>query len=122
MGNFAAGLFECRCPLLQPPIIHCSPRSRRNQLVADRAISFGVEEITEHCDASHYRGTMDMWRYNSRRSEGERTPDARDPKSVPMPQLYDRDRKKRVTLGNPKDVGALIRILDADGRFQERIP
>jgi hypothetical protein len=40
----------------------------------------------------------------------------------PLLQLYDRDGKKRVTLGVPKDVGALIRILDADGRVQGRIP
>jgi hypothetical protein len=40
----------------------------------------------------------------------------------PILQLYDRDGKKRVTLGIPKDTGALIRILDANGRVQGRIP
>jgi hypothetical protein len=40
----------------------------------------------------------------------------------PMLQLYDRDGKKRVTIGVPKDVGSLIRILDADGRVMARIP
>jgi hypothetical protein len=40
----------------------------------------------------------------------------------PMLQLFDRDGKKRVMLGVPKDVGALIRILDAEGRVQGRFP
>ena len=40
----------------------------------------------------------------------------------PILQLYDRDGKKRVTLGVPKDTGALIRILDADGKVQGRFP
>jgi hypothetical protein len=40
----------------------------------------------------------------------------------PMLQLFDRDGKKRVMLGIPKDVGALIRIFDADGRLQGRVP
>jgi hypothetical protein len=40
----------------------------------------------------------------------------------PMLHLYDRDGKKRVMLGIPKDVGALIRILDAEGRVQGRFP
>ena len=41
---------------------------------------------------------------------------------TPMLQLYDRDGKKRVTLGIPKDVGALLRTFDADGRVQGRFP
>ena len=40
----------------------------------------------------------------------------------PILQLYDRDGKKRVTLGVPKDIGALIRIFDADGKVQGRFP
>jgi hypothetical protein len=40
----------------------------------------------------------------------------------PTMQLYDRDGKRRVTLGVPKDTGALIRIFDADGKVQGRFP
>jgi hypothetical protein len=40
----------------------------------------------------------------------------------PTLQLYDRDGKKRVTLGVPKDTGALIRTFDADGKVQGRFP
>jgi hypothetical protein len=40
----------------------------------------------------------------------------------PTLQLFDRDGKKRVILGVPKDLGALIRIFDADGRVLGRIP
>ncbi|HKI19556.1 MAG TPA: hypothetical protein VKA15_16845 [Isosphaeraceae bacterium] len=40
----------------------------------------------------------------------------------PLLQLYDRDGKKRVTFGVPKDAGGLIRIFDADGRIQGRFP
>ena len=40
----------------------------------------------------------------------------------PMLQLYDRDGKKRVTIGVPKDTGALIRIFDEKGRIQGRFP
>jgi hypothetical protein len=37
-------------------------------------------------------------------------------------QLYDRDGKRRVTLGVPKDTGALIRMYDADGKVVGRFP
>jgi hypothetical protein len=40
----------------------------------------------------------------------------------PMLQLYDRDGTRRVALGIPKDVGALIRLFDAEGRVQGRLP
>ena len=40
----------------------------------------------------------------------------------PTVQLHDRDGKKRVTRGVPKDTGALIRIYDADGKVQGRFP
>jgi hypothetical protein len=40
----------------------------------------------------------------------------------PMLQLYDREGVKRVTIGIPRDVGALIRTFDADGRLQGRFP
>jgi hypothetical protein len=40
----------------------------------------------------------------------------------PSLQLYDRDGKRRVVLGVPKDTGALIRIYDADGKVQGRFP
>jgi hypothetical protein len=36
--------------------------------------------------------------------------------------LYDRDGTKRVVLGVPKDVGALIRTFDEKGRIQGRFP
>jgi hypothetical protein len=40
----------------------------------------------------------------------------------PNLHLYDREGKRRVTLGVPKDTGALIRIYDADGKVQGRFP
>jgi hypothetical protein len=40
----------------------------------------------------------------------------------PTLQLYDRDGKRRVMLGVPKDTGALIRIYDANGKVQGRFP
>jgi hypothetical protein len=40
----------------------------------------------------------------------------------PMLQLFDRDGKKRVTIGVPNDTGALVRIFDADGKIQGRFP
>jgi hypothetical protein len=40
----------------------------------------------------------------------------------PMLQLYDRNGTRRVTLGVPKDTGALIRIFDANGKVQGRFP
>jgi hypothetical protein len=40
----------------------------------------------------------------------------------PILQVYDRDGKKRVALGVPKDTGALIRTFDADGKIQGRFP
>jgi hypothetical protein len=40
----------------------------------------------------------------------------------PMLRLYDRAGRERVALGIPQDVGALIRILDADGHVVGRIP
>jgi hypothetical protein len=40
----------------------------------------------------------------------------------PILQLYDRNGTKRVALGIPKDVGALIRVFDAEGRVQARLP
>jgi hypothetical protein len=40
----------------------------------------------------------------------------------PRLQLYDRDGTKRVVLGVPKDVGALIRTFDEHGRIQGRFP
>jgi hypothetical protein len=40
----------------------------------------------------------------------------------PMLQLYDREGVKRVTIGIPKDVGALIRTFDEDGRLKGRFP
>jgi hypothetical protein len=40
----------------------------------------------------------------------------------PMLELYDRLGAKRVTLGVPHEIGALIRIYDAEGRLQARLP
>jgi hypothetical protein len=40
----------------------------------------------------------------------------------PMLQLYDRAGVKRVTIGIPKDIGALIRTFDENGRIQGRFP
>jgi hypothetical protein len=40
----------------------------------------------------------------------------------PALQLFDRDGTKRVVLGVPKDVGALIRTFDEKGRIQGRFP
>jgi hypothetical protein len=40
----------------------------------------------------------------------------------PNVQLYDRDGKKRVVLGIPRDTGALIRMFDAEGKIQGRFP
>ena len=40
----------------------------------------------------------------------------------PALQLYDRDGVKRVTIGIPKDIGALIRTFDEKGRVQGRFP
>jgi hypothetical protein len=40
----------------------------------------------------------------------------------PTLQLYDRDGVKRVTIGIPKDIGALIRTYDEKGRIQGRFP
>ena len=40
----------------------------------------------------------------------------------PRLQLYDRDGVKRVTIGIPRDIGALIRTYDADGKVQGRFP
>jgi hypothetical protein len=40
----------------------------------------------------------------------------------PTLQLYDRDGVKRVTIGIPKDIGALIRTYDAQGKVQGRFP
>ncbi len=40
----------------------------------------------------------------------------------PRLQLYDREGVKRVTIGIPRDIGALIRTYDADGRVQGRFP
>jgi hypothetical protein len=40
----------------------------------------------------------------------------------PVMQLYDRDGVRRVTIGIPKDIGALIRIFDAQGNVQGRFP
>jgi hypothetical protein len=41
---------------------------------------------------------------------------------TPMLQLYDRNGVRRVTLGVPKDIGALIRIYDEEGRLKGRVP
>ena len=41
---------------------------------------------------------------------------------TPMLQLYDRDGVRRVGLGVPRDIGSVIRIYDADGRLQARLP
>jgi hypothetical protein len=41
---------------------------------------------------------------------------------TPMLQLYDQHGVRRVTLGVPKDIGALIRIYDEEGRLQGRVP
>ena len=40
----------------------------------------------------------------------------------PRLQLFDRDGTKRVVLGVPKDVGALLRTFDENGRIQGRFP
>jgi hypothetical protein len=40
----------------------------------------------------------------------------------PTLQLYDREGVKRVTIGIPKDIGALIRTYDAQGKVQGRFP
>jgi hypothetical protein len=40
----------------------------------------------------------------------------------PTLQLYDRDGVKRVTIGIPKDIGALIRTYDSAGKVQGRFP
>ena len=40
----------------------------------------------------------------------------------PMLKFYDQAGKLRVTIGVPHDVGALIRILDEDGRVVRRLP
>jgi hypothetical protein len=40
----------------------------------------------------------------------------------PTLQLYDRDGVKRVTIGIPKDIGALIRTYDVQGKVQGRFP
>jgi hypothetical protein len=41
---------------------------------------------------------------------------------APMLSLYDQVGKKRVEFGIPKAGGALIRIMDAEGRLQKRLP
>jgi hypothetical protein len=40
----------------------------------------------------------------------------------PVLQLYDRDGARRVTLGVPHEIGALLRIYDARGKVQARVP
>jgi hypothetical protein len=40
----------------------------------------------------------------------------------PVLNLYDRDGARRVTLGIPHEIGGLIRIYDARGKFQARVP
>jgi hypothetical protein len=40
----------------------------------------------------------------------------------PTLQLYDREGVKRVTIGIPRDIGALIRTYDAQGKVQGRFP
>jgi hypothetical protein len=40
----------------------------------------------------------------------------------PILQLYDREGTRRVTIGVPRDVGALIRIYDEEGKLQARFP
>jgi hypothetical protein len=40
----------------------------------------------------------------------------------PTLQLYDREGVKRVTIGIPRDIGALIRTYDAHGKVQGRFP
>ncbi len=42
--------------------------------------------------------------------------------SSPMLQLYDREGVKRVVIGIPKDIGALIRTFDEKGKVQGRFP
>ncbi len=41
---------------------------------------------------------------------------------TPVLRLYDRAGKLRVSMGVPNDVGALIRILDEEGRVLGRLP
>jgi hypothetical protein len=40
----------------------------------------------------------------------------------PVLQLYDREGVRRVTIGIPRDIGALIRTFDANGKVQGRFP
>lgn len=40
----------------------------------------------------------------------------------PVLQLYDREGTRRVTIGVPRDIGALIRTYDAQGKLQGRFP
>jgi hypothetical protein len=88
----------------------------------------GVPDMTFLDPAGHTRLTLDIADDNkpvlviseSGRAKGRMEIGIEN--GTPMLQLYDRDGTKRVVLGVPKDVGALLRTFDAEGRIQGRFP
>jgi hypothetical protein len=88
----------------------------------------GVPDMTFLDPSGHTRLTLDIADDNkpelvvseSGRAKGRLTLGIEN--GTPVMQLYDREGVKRVALGVPKDVGALIRIYDDGGKLQMRLP
>jgi hypothetical protein len=88
----------------------------------------GVPDMTFLDPSGHTRLTLDIADDNkpvlviseSGQAKGRLTLGIEN--GTPMLQLYDRDGVRRVTLGVPKDTGALIRLYDEEGRPKGRVP
>jgi hypothetical protein len=88
----------------------------------------GVPDMTFLDPAGHTRLTLDITDDNkpvlvvSESGKAKARLELGIENGTPMLQLYDREGVKRVTIGIPKDTGALIRTFDEKGRVQGRFP
>jgi hypothetical protein len=88
----------------------------------------GVPDMTFLDPAGHTRLTLDIADDNrplvviSESGQAKGRLEIGIENGSPRLQLFDRDGTKRVVLGVPKDVGALIRTFDEHGRIQGRFP
>ncbi len=88
----------------------------------------GVPDMTFRDPEGHSRLTLDIAGDSrpvlaiseSTRAKGRLTLGIEN--GSPVLQLYDREGVRRVTLGVPKDRGALIRTYDESGKLQGRFP
>jgi hypothetical protein len=88
----------------------------------------GVPDMTFLDPAGHTRLTLDIADDNqpvvviSEKGKAKGRLEIGIENGSPRLQLFDREGTKRVVLGVPKDVGALIRTFDDHGRIQGRFP